>query len=126
MNLTWDLKVGVSRIGKDRFQGSINDLEIRLIYVHADEMVYSKLCHIIWKNPEIYKDIVILTGGFDKLRVKYRLTCKCFTYIITKEWYIDAGVGSAAQAMEGHHYYISPFQLRKWKVSYFFESFGEA
>ena len=50
LNLTWDLKVGVPRIGNDRFQGSINDVEISHIYVHADEMVYSKLCHTNWKT----------------------------------------------------------------------------
>ena len=43
------------RIENDRFQGSINDLEISHIYVHADEMVYSKLGHIISKNSELYR-----------------------------------------------------------------------
>ena len=62
LNLTWDLKVGVLRIGKDWFQGPINDLEISHIYVHTDEMVYSKLCHIVWLNSELYKCIVILMG----------------------------------------------------------------
>ena len=62
LNLTSDLKVGVLRIGKDQFQGPINDLEISHIYVHADEMVYSKLCHIVWLNSELYKCIVILMG----------------------------------------------------------------
>ena len=60
LNPTWDLKVGVPRIGNDRFQWSRNDLEISHIYVHTYEMVYSKLSHIIWKNPELYKCIVIL------------------------------------------------------------------
>ena len=46
----------------------INDLEISHIYVHADEVVYSKLCHIIRKNPELYKCIVILIGGFHCLQ----------------------------------------------------------
>ena len=108
LNLTWDLKVGVSRIRNDRFQGLINDLEISLIHVHADKMVYSKLCHIIWKNLELYKCIVILTGGFHQLRVKPRLIYKRSNCIDIKKWCIDAGVialGSAAQAMEEHHYY---------------------
>ena len=42
LNLTWDLKVGVPKIGSDWFQGSINNLEVSLIYIHADKMVYSK------------------------------------------------------------------------------------
>ena len=40
LNLTWDLNVGVARIGNNRFQEQINDLEISLIYLHSDEMVY--------------------------------------------------------------------------------------
>ena len=82
----------------------INDLEISHIYVHADEMVYSKLCHIIWKNPELYKSIVILMVGFQQLRLFYN----CFSCIGIKDWCVDAGVialGSAVQAMEGGHYY---------------------
>ena len=70
LNLTWDLNVGVARIGNNRFQEQINDLEISLIYVHSDEMVYSKMCNIIWKNPKLYKCIDILMGGFHQLRVK--------------------------------------------------------
>ena len=86
----------------------INDLEISLIYVHVDEMVYSKLCHIIWKNTELYKCIVILMGGFHQLRVKHRLIYKRFSYIGIKDWCVDAGViapSSAAQAVVGRHYY---------------------
>ena len=62
--MTWDLKVGAPRIGNDWFQGSINDLEISYIYVHADETVNSKLCHIIFKNSELYKYNVISMSGF--------------------------------------------------------------
>ena len=92
LNLTWDLKVGVPRIKNNRFQTSINDVEISHIYVHADEMVYSKLCHIIWKNPELYKCIVTLMGGFHQLRVKQRLIYKRSNCIGIKEWCINAGI----------------------------------
>ena len=86
----------------------INDLEISHSYVHADEMVYSKWCHIVWKNPELYKYIVILMGGFHQLRVKQRLIYKDFNCIGIKDWCVEDGMiapGSAAQAMEGRHYY---------------------
>ena len=86
----------------------INDLGISHVYIHIDEMVYSKLCHIIWKNPELYKCIVILMAGFQQLRVKQRLIYKCFNCIGIKDWCVDAEViapSSAAQAMEGGHYY---------------------
>ena len=71
-------------------------------------MIYSKLCHIIWKNPELYKFIVILICGFYQLRVKQILICKLSSCIGVKEWCIDFGLiapASAAKAMEGHHYY---------------------
>ena len=71
---------------------SINDLEISRIYVHADEMVYSKIFHIIWKNSELYKCIVILMGGFHQLRVKQRPIYKSSTCIGIKEWCVDEGV----------------------------------
>ena len=86
----------------------ISYLEISHIYVHADEMVYSKLCNITWKKPKLYKCIVILMGGLHQLCVKQRLIFKCFICIGIKDWCVDAGViapSSAAQAAEGSHYY---------------------
>ena len=50
LNLTWYLKNGVTRIGNGQLKGSINDVEISHIYIHADEMVYSKLYHFIWRK----------------------------------------------------------------------------
>ena len=47
-------------------------------------------------------------GGFHQIRVKQRLIYKSSNCIGTKECCIDAGIiapGSAAQAIEGHHYY---------------------
>ena len=47
-------------------------------------------------------------GGFHQLRVKQRLIYKRFNRIGIKEWCIDVEIivpGSAAQAMERHHYY---------------------
>lgn len=86
----------------------INDLEISHIYVHADEAVYSKLCHILWKNPEIYKSVVMIMGGFHQLRVKQRLLYKRFHCLGIKQWCVDAGIiasGSADQSIEARHYY---------------------
>ena len=92
------------------------------------------------KNPELYKCIVTLVGGFHQLRVKQRLIYKCSNCIGIKEWCIDAGIiapCSVAQAIEGRHYYrrmhlrkecldtLVQFRFDK-KVIYFFQSFGEA
>ena len=46
----------------------------------ADEQVYGRLLHIIWKNKEIYKNVIILTGGFHQLRVKQKLIYKRHAY----------------------------------------------
>ena len=53
-------------------------------------------------------------GGFHQLRVKQRLIYKRFNRIDIKEWCIDVEIivpGSAAQAMERHHYYRCKFEI---------------
>ena len=47
----------------------IDELAIPFIYVDSVEMVYSKLCEILWKNRDIYTNIILLMGGFQELRV---------------------------------------------------------
>ena len=42
----------------------IEELDIPRVFVHSDEAVYSKLCHILRKNTEFYKDVILLMGGF--------------------------------------------------------------
>ena len=54
----------------------INDLEISHMFVYSDELVYSKLCHILWKNPELYKQVILLMGGFHQLRVMQKILYK--------------------------------------------------
>ena len=51
----------------------ILDLEIPYIFAHSDEAVYSKLCHILWKNSPLYTNIIVLMGGFHQLRLKQKL-----------------------------------------------------
>ena len=48
----------------------INELDIPHMFVHSDEMVYSKLCDILWKSPPVYKNLILLKGGFHQLRVE--------------------------------------------------------
>jgi len=50
--------------------------EVEHIFAHSDEQVYARLAHILWKFPEVYKDIVILMGGFHQLRVRQRILYK--------------------------------------------------
>ena len=86
----------------------MKDLEIPYIYVHSDEAVYSKLCHILWKNKDLYRDVILLMGGFHQLRVRQKLLFKRHSCRGYKQWCVDAGIiasGSADQAFEGRHYY---------------------
>ena len=55
----------------------INELEISYIYVHSDEMVYSKLCEILCKNKNMYTKIILLMGDFYQLGVMQQLLYKC-------------------------------------------------
>jgi len=84
--------------------------EVEHIFAHSDEQVYACLAHILWKFPEVYKDFVILMGGFHQLRVRQRILYKRHGCMGYKSWWIDAGViasGSADKAAEGNHYYWS-------------------
>ena len=88
----------------------VKELEIPFIFVHSDEAVYSKLCHILGKNQELYKDIVLLMGGFHQLRVIQKLLFRRHICKGYKQWCLDAGViaeGLAAQALESRHYHRS-------------------
>ena len=94
----------------DQLLDLMNDLEIDHIYAHADEQVYAKLAHILWKFPDTYKNVTILMGGFHQLRVRQRMLHKRHGCRGFKSWWIDAGIiasGSAEKAAEGNHYYRS-------------------
>ena len=91
---------------KDRkrsIQRIVSDLEMLLLYVHIDEMVYSKLCRT-----------VLLTGVFHKLRVKRWLIYKCFNYIGIKEWRIHGVFGPAIPLVKWWQLVTS----RDWCVIY--------
>ena len=45
------------------------ELDLNFIFLHGDEQVYAKLAHILWENPELYRKIIIVMGGFHELRV---------------------------------------------------------
>ena len=86
----------------------IKDLEIDHVFVHADEAVYAKLCHILWKHKELYQNILLLMGGFHQLRVMQRLLYKRYHCRGMQQWCVDADIiakGSAEQAFGGRHYY---------------------
>ena len=82
--------------------------DIGHIYAHADEQVYARLAHILWKCPDTYQNVIILMGGFHQLRVRERMIHKRHGSKGYKSWWTDAGViamGSVEKAAEGGHYY---------------------
>ena len=85
-------------------------LNIPRIFVHADEQVYARILHLIWKHYDRFKTVVPLMGGFHQLRVFQKILYKRHSVIGYQEWYSDAGIiaeGSAPQAFEGRHYFRS-------------------
>ena len=88
----------------------IDDLGIPHIFAHGDEKVYACLTHIIWKDPELYKKIMVIMGGFHQLRVRYRIIHKRHGAKGYQTWCVDSRTiagGSSASAIEGRHYYRS-------------------
>ena len=61
-------------------------LEIPHIFIHSDEAVYSKLCHILWKTQELYKQLIFLMGSFHQLRVRQKLIFKRYQCRRLQEW----------------------------------------
>ena len=98
----------VSKKFLDDLIDMLKELELDHIFVHADEQVYAKMGHILWKHPDLYSKVVILMGGFHQVRVRQKTIskrCVCMGY---RQWCVDAGIiasGSVDQAVEGRHYY---------------------
>ena len=87
-----------------------NCLDLPRVFIHADEQVYARVLHIIWKHKSQFKCIIPLMGGFHQLRNFQSLLGKRHGVIGYQEWYSDAGViaeGSVAHAFQGKHYYRS-------------------
>ena len=86
----------------------LEELELDHIFAHSDEQVYARLAHIIWKDPELYQNVIILMGGFHQLRVRQKTIFKRHAIKGYQQWVVDAktiAFGSAAGAIEGRHYY---------------------
>ena len=86
----------------------INDLELSHMFVHTDELVYSKLCNILWKNPQLYKNVILLMGGFHQLRVMQKILYKRYNCRQMQQICVEAGTivqGSSDQAFEGRYHY---------------------
>ena len=98
----------VSKEYLDFLLDTSENLGIQHIFTHADDAVYSKLLHIIWKHGEYFKKSIQLMGGFHQLLVLQKVMYKWHGCIAYKKWFKDAHViasGSIDKAIEGRHYY---------------------
>ena len=68
----------------------IKDLDLIHIFAHGDEQVYARLAHITWKDPELYRNIVILMGRFHELRVRQKAIYKKDALRGYQKWLKDA------------------------------------
>ena len=86
----------------------MKELDLDHILAHADELVYSKLVHILWKFPDIYNRVIVLMGGFHQLRVRQKQIYKRYVYLDFRSWFIDSGVigeRSADQAIKWRRFF---------------------
>ena len=93
----------------------MKDLDLTHNFGHGDEhvqatfmQVYARLAHIIWKNPELYRNITTLIGIFHELRVRQETIYKRHALRGYQKWVIDPKTiapGLSDAAIEGRHYY---------------------
>ena len=65
---------------------------------------------LIWKEPQLYKDTIILMGRFHQLRVRHKTIFKRHSIKSYQKWVVAAETlvfGSAEVAVEGRHYYCN-------------------
>ena len=60
----------------------MNVLEIKEIFVHADEQVYARICQLIWKYKDKFKSVVPLMGGFHQLGVFQKILYKRYAVFV--------------------------------------------
>ena len=51
-------------------------LEFPYIFLYADEQVYARILHFIWKHRDLYSKIIPIMSGFHQLRVLQRVLLK--------------------------------------------------
>ena len=84
----------------------MKDLEVGHIFAHGDE----QLAHIIWEDPKIYQNAIILMGGFHQLRVQQKTIHKRLAVKGYQAWCTNSKIiatGSSDSAIEGKQYYRS-------------------
>ena len=91
----------------DNLSNQVGQLDLDCLFLHADEVTYSKLMMIKSLNEGLYDKIFPFLGAFHTLLVKLRILLKKFGLLGMKNWWVDTNVvavGSADKAAEGKHY----------------------
>ena len=71
--------------------------------------VNSPLLHLIWKDEDLYANVIPILGGFHQLRVIQKIY-KRHQYMEYNNWLLDSEIiapGSAEQGFERRHYFRS-------------------
>ena len=79
----------------------MGQLDLDCLFLHADEVTYSKLMMIKSLNEGLYDKIFPFLGAFHTLLVKLRILLKKFGLLGMKNWWVDTNVvavGSADKA----------------------------
>ena len=86
----------------------MTDLDLDHIFAHCYKQVYVPLANIIWNYSELYRNIVILIGVCDKLRVRQKNIYKRHVLRGYQKRVIDPKAiapDSSDTALERKHYY---------------------
>ena len=86
---------------------TIEVLELPYIFIKADEQVYARISHTIWKPRDFYRKKIPIMRGLNQIYVFQRVFFKCYKSLDLQDWFVDSGtviVGSVSQAFGGRHY----------------------
>ena len=76
------------------------NLELKHIFTHCDEAVYSKLLKIIWKHGTKYAKIIPLLGGFHQVLCLLKIIYKRYACLGLDKWVTAAGTTKSASSAE--------------------------
>ena len=104
----------------------IKELGLDQVFAHSDEQVNARLAHIVWNEPQLHKDIIILMGGFHQLSATQKTIFKRHSIKSYQKWVVDTetvGFGSAgatsSRGLHCEHVKALMQQLQKYDINPF-------
>ena len=101
-------KYAACKIFLDDLLKVMRGLDLDHIFAHGYEQVFVPLENIIWNYSELYRNIAILIGGFDEIRVRQKIFCQRHVLRGYQKRVIDPKtivLDSSDTALERRHYY---------------------